>query len=143
MALFPFLSKTTRYEKAAEQYRPQVARVNELSDEMHALSDGALKERVSRFAGQPLSEVNKHQVEIFAAVREAGARILELRHFDVQLLGGFALLAGSIAEMKTGEGKTLVATLPLILRGITGQGAHLVTVNGYLAKRDAAWMSPL
>ena len=79
----------------------------------------------------------------FAAVREAAIRTLGQRHYDVQLLGGIALHNGKIAEMKTGEGKTLVATLPVYLNALTGRGVHLVTVNDYLAKRDSAWMAPI
>src|SRR6185312_3172874 len=79
----------------------------------------------------------------FAVVREAGRRVLNMRHFDVQLIGGMVLHHGAIAEMATGEGKTLVATLPIYLNALTGRGVHLVTVNDYLAKRDAQWMGPL
>src|SRR5206468_11275009 len=81
--------------------------------------------------------------EAFAAVREAGKRTLKMRHFDVQLIGGMALHAGKIAEMRTGEGKTLMATLPVYLNSLTGKGVHLVTVNDYLARRDAEWMGRL
>ena len=81
--------------------------------------------------------------EAFAAVREASKRTIGLRHYDVQMLGGVVLHRGQIAEMKTGEGKTLVATLPLYLNALTGRGTHLVTVNDYLARRDARWMAPI
>src|SRR5690606_24639216 len=81
--------------------------------------------------------------EAFAAVREASRRAIGLRHFDVQLIGGAVLHEGKIAEMKTGEGKTLVATLPLYLNALTGRGAHLITVNDYLARRDVQWMGPI
>src|SRR5690606_31303893 len=81
--------------------------------------------------------------EAFAVVREAGKRTLKMRHFDVQMIGGMVLHQGKIAEMRTGEGKTLVATLPAYLNGLTGKGVHLVTVNEYLARRDAEWMRPL
>src|SRR5213075_2632752 len=81
--------------------------------------------------------------EAFAVVREAGRRVLNMRHFDVQLIGGMVLHQGTISEMKTGEGKTLVATLPAYLNGLTGRGVHIVTVNDYLAKRDAQWMGPI
>ena len=119
------------------------ADINALAGEMQSLADEALKERVVRYKGRPLDELRSHTAEVFAAVREASQRTLAMRHFDVQLLGGLALLDNKIAEMKTGEGKTLVATLPLILHALTGGGAHLVTVNDYLAQRDAAWMGPL
>src|SRR3989344_4127261 len=143
MASFAFFNRAGRHAKAAERFRPQVREVGALSDEMQALPDAALRQRVRQYYGRPFAAVSRHQAEIFAAVREAGKRALTMRHFDVQVLGALALLEGNIAEMKTGEGKTLVATLPLILRALSGEGAHLVTVNDYLAKRDAAWMSPL
>jgi preprotein translocase subunit SecA len=143
MALLAFLSRSRRYSRAAEAYRPLVADVNGLAASTEKLSDQALKERVRQYFGKPFVDIKDQRAEIFAAVREASARVLKMRHFDVQLLGAFALLEGKIAEMKTGEGKTLVATLPLILRALTGKGAHLVTVNDYLATRDAAWMGPL
>src|SRR5690606_10228193 len=94
-----------------------------------------LKARVA--AGTPLEEILP---EAFAVVREAGKRVLGMRHFDVQLVGGLALHQGKIAEMRTGEGKTLVATLPSYLNALTGKGVHVVTVNDYLARRDAEWM---
>ena len=81
--------------------------------------------------------------EAFAAVREASKRTLGLRHYDIQMIGGMSLHSGKIAEMRTGEGKTLVATLPLYLNALTGRGVHLVTVNDYLARRDARWMAPI
>ncbi|MBI4022297.1 MAG: preprotein translocase subunit SecA [Candidatus Andersenbacteria bacterium] len=143
MTFFNILRRGSRFERAASAYQPLVARVNEHTDAMHLLSDDALKERIRRYRGRPWAEISQHTDEIFAAVREAAERVLKMRHFDVQVLGGFALLEGKIAEMKTGEGKTLVATLPLITRALTGHGAHLITVNDYLAQRDAAWMGPL
>jgi len=121
---------------------PLVDRINQLEPEFQALSDEQFraktiefKERVSN--GEPLDELLP---EAFAAVREASVRMLDMRHFDVQLVGGIVLHRGKIAEMKTGEGKTLAATLPLYLNALTGRGAHLVTVNDYLAQRDAEWM---
>lgn len=143
MSLLPWSKGQTRFERAIRRYQPMVADTNALAGEMQSLADEALKERVVRYKGKPLDELRSHTAEIFAAVREASQRTLAMRHFDVQLLGGLALLDNKIAEMKTGEGKTLVATLPLILRALTGGGAHLVTVNDYLAQRDAAWMGPL
>ena len=125
-----------------KRLRPVVARINELEPKIQALSDQELagqtvlfRERLDR--GEPLDSM---LVESFATVREASRRVLEMRHFDTQLVGGLILHAGRIAEMKTGEGKTLMATLPLVTNALTGKGAHLVTVNDYLARRDADWM---
>jgi len=123
----------------------QVREINALEPEMRALDDVALK-RLGRSlsyrakAGEPLDSL---LVETFAATREAGHRRLSMRHYDVQLLAGSALVKGAIAEMQTGEGKTLVATLPLVLYALAGKGAHLATVNDYLARRDAEWMKPI
>lgn len=133
----------SRHEKAADKYRSKVEAVNVLADELKSLSDEDLKQRVTQYKGKDWGEIEKNIAEIFAGIREASDRVLEMRHFDVQILGGFALLDSAIAEMKTGEGKTLVATLPLITAALTGKGAHLVTVNDYLAKRDADWMRPV
>jgi preprotein translocase subunit SecA len=119
--------------------------IDALSGSMEALDDVALK-RLGRSlsyrakAGEPLDSL---LVEAFAATREAGRRRLGMRHYDVQLLAGAALVHGAIAEMQTGEGKTLVATLPLALYALAGKGAHLATVNDYLARRDAEWMMPI
>lgn len=143
MAILDWLRGGSRFERAAQTYQPAVARVNQLAEAMHALSDGELVARLSAWRGRPWDEVRQQSHEIFAAVREGAERTLKMRPFDVQILGGFALLEGNIAEMKTGEGKTLVATLPLITRALAGKGAHLITVNDYLAQRDATWMGPL
>lgn len=145
MAFLDFLPfrGPSRHEKAAEQYRPTVATINSLESHVSGLSDDALKQYVMQWKGKDLSEREKHVAEIFAGIREAGKRTLKMRHFDVQLMGGLALLKSSIAEMRTGEGKTLVATLPLIFHALSGKGAHLVTVNEYLASRDANWMRPI
>jgi preprotein translocase subunit SecA len=122
-----------------------VERIDALADEMEGKSDAALR-RLARSlsyrakAGEPADSL---LVETFAATREAGRRSLGMRHYDVQLLAGVALVHGSIVEMQTGEGKTLVATLPLVLYSLAGKGAHLATVNDYLAKRDAEWMEPI
>lgn len=142
MKLFSFF-KTSRHERAYKKYQPTVERINALENEIKALSDEALKERVLRHRGKSIEELQEFIPDIFAAVREGSRRALKMRHFDVQLIGGLALLDGNIAEMKTGEGKTLVATLPLVVHGLTGKGAHLITVNDYLAKRDAEWMKPI
>ncbi len=121
---------------------PMVEAINRLEPQFQALSDAEIqaktvefKERLSR--GEPLDDLIP---EAFAAVREASVRVLGMRHFDVQLMGGLVLHEGKIAEMKTGEGKTLAATLPLYLNALTERGVHLVTVNDYLARRDADWM---
>src|SRR5690349_24673924 len=121
MGLFDIFSKTSRHERAAEQFRPQVEQINALASHMEGLSDADLKQKVTQYKGQPFNEIEKHLPEIFAAIREGSKRTLQMRHFDVQLMGGLALLKGSISEMKTGEGKTLVATLPLIVHALTGQ----------------------
>lgn len=143
MSLLGFLSRSSRHEKAVEQYRPTMAKINGLEKKYAALSNDALRDILAPWKGKDLAFLEQHKVEIFAIVREAARRTLNMRHFDVQLLGGLALLEGAIAEMKTGEGKTLVATLPLTLMGLTGKGAHLVTVNDYLSRRDAEWMRPV
>jgi len=132
-------------EKELKRLQPIVNRINELGPEFEQLSDDALHARTGEFksrlkAGSSLDELLP---EAFAAVREAARRTINQRHFDVQLLGGIVLHQGKIAEMKTGEGKTLVATLPLYLNSLTGQGCHLATVNDYLARRDPYWMSPI
>ena len=132
-------------EKELKRLQPIVNRINELGPEFERLSDDALRARTDEFksrlkAGSSLDELLP---EAFAAVREAARRTINQRHFDVQLLGGIVLHQGKIAEMKTGEGKTLVATLPLYLNSLAGQGCHLATVNDYLARRDPYWMSPI
>ncbi len=137
-----FGSKNDREIKAI---RPLVERINSLESGLTPLSDHALADKTQEFkkrleAGETLDDLLP---EAFAVCREAGRRRLAMRHFDVQLIGGMVLHKGRIAEMKTGEGKTLVATLALYLNALSGKGAHLVTVNDYLAKRDAQWMGPL
>src|SRR5579863_2885257 len=122
--------------------RPMVAAINDLEPQLQQLSDAELAAKTQEFRqrlanGQPLDDL---LIPAFATVREAGRRILNMRHFDVQLIGGLVLHRGKIAEMRTGEGKTLVATLPVYLNALAGQGVHVVTVNDYLAKRDAEWM---
>ncbi|MFZ8927832.1 MAG: preprotein translocase subunit SecA [Gammaproteobacteria bacterium] len=122
-----------------------VDRINALEPEIQALSDDDLKAKTAEFRGRHEGGESLDQIltEAFAVVREAGVRTLGMRHFDVQMIGGMVLHSGKIAEMRTGEGKTLVATLPAYLNGLTGNGVHLVTVNEYLARRDAGWMAPL
>src|SRR2546423_7086842 len=135
----------SRNERLLKQYAPVVQRINALEAGLAALSDAQLRAKSAEFKqryaeGAPLDELLP---EAFAVVREASKRTLRMRHFDVQLLGGMVLHYGKIAEMKTGEGKTLVATLPAYLNALTGNGVHIVTVNDYLARRDAAWMGPI
>ncbi|BAY74853.1 preprotein translocase SecA subunit [Nostoc linckia NIES-25] len=125
-----------------KKYQPSVTEINLLEEEINALSDEELKGKTAEFKqrlakGETLDDILP---EAYAVVREAGRRVLGLRHFDVQLLGGIILHVGQIAEMKTGEGKTLVATLPSYLNALTGKGVHVITVNDYLARRDAEWM---
>ena len=122
-----------------------VARINALEEGMQALDDNALRAKTAEFRARLNEGATLEQLlpEAFAVVREAGVRALAMRHFDVQLIGGMALHDGKIAEMRTGEGKTLVATLPAYLNALPDHSVHLVTVNDYLASRDAAWMGPL
>ena len=130
-------------DRRIKTYQPKVAAINALEAEMKALSDEALAGRTAEFRKQ-LAEgrsVNDLMIPAFATVREAARRVIGLRPFDVQLIGGMILNEGAISEMKTGEGKTLVATLPVYLNALAGKGAHVVTVNDYLARRDAEWMS--
>jgi len=129
-------------ERELKRMAPIVDQINRLEPDFQALSDEQLKAKTAEFKerisnGESLDELLP---EAFAAVRETSVRVLDMRHFDVQLIGGIVLHSGKIAEMKTGEGKTLAATLPLYLNGLTGRGVHLVTVNDYLAQRDAEWM---
>jgi preprotein translocase subunit SecA len=162
----------TKNEREVKRLIPKVEAINALEPEMQKLSDEQLrakteafraqiKERLGRVADQPDADPNEQKqheeerrkalnealdeilVEAFAVVREAGRRVLSMRHFDVQLIGGMVLHQGKIAEMKTGEGKTLVATLPVYLNALSGRGVHVVTVNDYLAKRDSEWMGRL
>ncbi|GAB4231074.1 MAG: preprotein translocase subunit SecA [Deltaproteobacteria bacterium] len=135
----------TQNERTLERIRPIVARVNDLEPAIRELPDDRLAAKIAEFRqrvekGEPLDDLLP---ETFAIVREAGRRVLDMRHFDVQLVGGVVLHEGRIAEMRTGEGKTLVATLPIVLNALTGRGVHLVTVNDYLARRDADWMGKI
>ncbi len=159
----------TKNEREVKRLMPVVQQINAMEPEMKALSDAELRgktdqfrqriqERLARIADEPQAEPDRvKQIETerntalkevldeilpeaFAVVREAGRRVLNMRHFDVQLIGGMVLHQGKIAEMKTGEGKTLVATLPVYLNALSGRGVHVVTVNDYLAKRDSEWM---
>src|SRR5216117_3808735 len=151
----------TKHERDVKKLLPFVAAVNERESDVKALSDDELKAQFQALKEPIQSELKDADpgestfrelmqkalepaiVPAFALVREAGRRFLNMRHFDVQLIGGIVLHEGKIAEMKTGEGKTLVATLPAVLNALAGRGVHIVTVNDYLARRDAEWMSPL
>jgi len=145
--MFGILKKIigTKNEREINRLVPMVERINQLEQQTAALSDLELQEKTVEFRrriaeGETLDEILP---EAFAVVREASKRVLKMRHFDVQLVGGIALHEGKIAEMKTGEGKTLVATLPVYLNALDGHGVHIVTVNDYLATRDSQWMAPL
>jgi preprotein translocase subunit SecA len=132
-------------EKELKRLRPIVDSINELEPEFKKLSDEGLRAKTDEFKERIAKgeSLDKLLPEAFAAVREAAGRTIGQRHFDVQLMGGIVLHQGKIAEMRTGEGKTLVATLPLYLNSLTGKGVHLVTVNDYLARRDPYWMGPV
>ena len=132
----------TSNERKIKQFRPKVVAINDLEPEIEKLSDADLKHRTVEFREQLANgrDLDELLIPAFATVREAARRTLGQRHFDVQLVGGMVLHAGKIAEMKTGEGKTLVATLPVYLNALAGEGVHVVTVNDYLARRDAEWM---
>ncbi len=135
----------SRNDRQLKRMSRVVARINDLEPGLEALSDEALRARTDEFrqrlaGGESLDDLLP---EAFATVREASRRVLEMRHFDVQLIGGMVLHDGKIAEMRTGEGKTLVATLPAYLNALTGEGVHIVTVNDYLARRDAGWMGKI
>jgi preprotein translocase subunit SecA len=142
-----FLTKLfgSKNDREIKRMRKVVKRINALDEEFTALSDDALKEKTEQFRqryrdGETLDQLLP---EAFAAVREAAKRSLGMRHFDVQLIGGMTLHEGRISEMRTGEGKTLMATLPAYLNALSGDGVHVVTVNEYLASRDAQWMAPV
>jgi preprotein translocase subunit SecA len=157
----------TSNERALKRIMPIVAQINAFESTIQALTDDQLREKTAEFRQRidqarasfdpaDRSEENLAAIyaaekaaldavlpEAFAVVREAGKRAVGMRHFDVQLIGGIVLHSGKIAEMKTGEGKTLVATLPCYLNALAGRGVHVVTVNDYLAKRDAEWMGKI
>ncbi len=129
-------------DRRVKRYQPTVDAINALEPEYERLSDAELRAKTDEFRKQIADGTTLETLlpDAFATVREAAKRTLGQRHFDVQLVGGMVLNEGSIAEMKTGEGKTLVATLPVYLNALTGRGVHVVTVNDYLAKRDSEWM---
>src|SRR6186713_1364050 len=132
-------------DRRIRSYRPRVDEINALEKELESLSDEALRARTEDFKKQLAEGKNLDDILVpaFATCREAAKRTLGQRHFDVQLIGGMILHEGKISEMKTGEGKTLVATLPVYLNALGGRGVHVVTVNDYLARRDAEWMGRL
>src|SRR5688572_13810073 len=147
-------------KKTVEQYQDLVVQVNALEEQFASLSDEAIRSKTEESKTQVALAVegieDKEELrnteqnileeimpEAFALVREASKRTIGLRHYDVQIIGGAALHQKNIAEMRTGEGKTLVATMPVYLNALTGRGVHLVTVNDYLARRDARWMAPI
>ena len=162
--LMGFIEKIfgTKNDRVLKEMAPRVLAINALEPKMQSLSDEGLTGRITELKELVQKEVkalearkkkpvredynailDPHLHEVFAIVREAGKRVLNMRHFDVQLIGGMALNDGKVAEMRTGEGKTLVATLPVVLNALTGKGVHVVTVNDYLASRDAGWMGRL
>jgi len=135
----------SRNDRQLKQYRKSVVRINAMEAELEKLSDEALRGKTQEFKdriakGESLDALLP---EAFAVVREGSKRVMKMRHFDVQLLGGMSLHNGKISEMGTGEGKTLTATMPVYLNALTGKGVHVVTVNDYLANRDAQWMGKL
>ncbi len=132
----------TRNEREVKAMRPVIAAINDLESSMQALSDIDLKAKTVEFKEklERGADLDDLMIEAFAVVRETSRRVLNMRHFDVQLIGGMVLHKGRIAEMKTGEGKTLVATAPSYLNALTGKGVHVITVNDYLARRDSEWM---
>src|SRR5256712_12341612 len=147
-------------ERFLKSIRPAIAKINEFEPSIQKLSDEQLRERTAFFKAQVADAVkdardkddrkyreqevlNEILPEAFALVREASVRTTGMRHFDVQMIGGLVLHQGKIAEMRTGEGKTLVATLPVYLNALTGRGVHVITVNDYLAARDAEWMGQI
>ena len=142
-----FLTKIfgSRNDRLLKQYRKVVARINSMEPEYEKLSDDALRAKTQEFKDRVAKGESLDSIlpEAFAVVREGSKRIMKMRHFDVQMLGGMALHHGKISEMRTGEGKTLTATLPVYLNALSGKGVHVVTVNDYLANRDAQWMGRL
>src|SRR3989454_1276371 len=135
----------TKHERDIKRMRPAVDAINALGADLEHVTDAALRAKTDEFRKRLAdgSQVDDLLVEAFAVCREAARRTVRMRHFDVQLMGGMVLHQGKIAEMATGEGKPLVATLPAVLNGLTGRGVHIVTVNDYLARRDTQWMGPI
>src|SRR4030043_203943 len=132
-------------DRELNRLKPTVDKINALEPQFEKLSDDDLRAKTTEFKARLANGESLDSLlpDFFAAVREAAKRTIKQRHFDVQLMGGIVLHQGKIAEMKTGEGKTLVATLPLYLNSLAGRGCHLATVNDYLARRDPYWMGPI
>jgi len=147
MAIDAMLAKVfgTKHEREIKAIRPLIAAINDMEERIQELTDQELAAQTVTFKEQIAQGASLDDILVpaFATVREAGRRILNMRHFDVQLIGGIVLHRGKISEMKTGEGKTLVATLPVYLNALSGLGVHVVTVNDYLAKRDSEWMGQI
>ncbi|MDH4028251.1 MAG: preprotein translocase subunit SecA, partial [Nitrospirota bacterium] len=151
--MFEFITKIigSKNEREIKRLWPVIEQINSLEPSVSSLDDAGLRARTDEFRRRLESgedreyreKLDEILPEAFAVVREASWRLMKMRHFDVQLIGGITLHNGKIAEMKTGEGKTLVATLAVYLNAIDGRGVHVVTVNDYLAKRDAQWMGPI
>src|SRR5436189_5581981 len=135
----------SKSEREIKKIQPVVAEINSLEARVSGLSDSELQAKTPDFKQRIANGASLDDIlpEAFAVAREASKRVLNMRHFDVQLIGGYALHQGKIAEMKTGEGKTLVATLPGYLNALYGKGVHVITVNDYLARRDSEWMGRL
>ncbi len=135
----------SRNDRLVKRMSKVVDQINGLEPELQALTDDELKAKTGEFRArlEQGAELNTLMPEAFAVVREVGSRVLNMRHFDVQMIGGMVLNDGKIAEMRTGEGKTLVATLAVYLNALPGKGVHVVTVNDYLARRDAEWMGKI
>ena len=135
----------TKHDREMKSIRPVINKINALEPQIQALTDEQLKAKTPELQQRLKNGETVDQIlpEAFAVCREASKRVLGMRHYDVQLIGGYILHRGSIAEMRTGEGKTLVATLPVYLNALTGRGVHVVTVNDYLARRDSEWMGRL
>src|SRR6202453_1163127 len=142
-----FLQKIfgSRNQRLVKQYQKTVTAINALEPQIEQLTDDQLRAKTGEFRQRIASgeSLDKLLPEAFAVCREASKRVLKMRHFDVQLIGGMVLHYGKIGEMRTGEGKTLVATLPVYLNALSGRGVHVITVNDYLAKRDSGWMGKL
>ena len=145
--MFGFIKRIfgTSHERMMRKLQPIVVQINSLEDKISALSDEELKAQTPKFKEMLDNGATLDQIlpEAFATVRETGKRVLNMRHYDVQLIGGIVLHKGMISEMKTGEGKTLVATCPMYLNALAGKGTHLVTVNYYIGSREDDWMGQI
>ena len=135
----------TKNDREVKRYRKIVAKINQFEESFHKLSDDDLSGKTSEFRDRLAKGESLEAIlpEAFAVVREGSSRVMGMRHFDVQMVGGIVLHRGEIGEMRTGEGKTLMCTLPAYLNALAGQGVHVVTVNDYLARRDCEWVGPI